>query len=90
MKQRPNETQDQCRVRERTRGCKLDKLDDANRPLPLLSNPPEQTAPSHGKNPLFTEFSNNKVAKITTDGVVTESPKIANNGPTGSSLGRSE
>jgi len=32
---RPNETQDQCRVRERTRGCKLDKLDHANRPVPF-------------------------------------------------------
>ena len=33
---------------------------------------------------LFTEFGNNKVAaKITTDGVVTELPEMANSGPDG-------
>jgi len=36
---------------------------------------------------LFTEFSANKIASITTDGVVTESPEFFHSGPTGITAG---
>ena len=49
-------------------------------PIPSTA---EQIAPGFGNNLLFTEFGSNRVAKITTDGVVTESPEIPNSGPTG-------
>jgi len=48
---------------------------------------PEQIAPGPGNNLLLTEFGNNKIARITTDGVVTESPEIDNSGPTGIVVG---
>jgi virginiamycin B lyase len=43
----------------------------------------EQIAPGNDRTLLFTEFGGNRVAKITTDGVVTESPEIPGSGPTG-------
>jgi virginiamycin B lyase len=43
----------------------------------------EQITRGHGNNLLFTEFGSNKVAKITTDGVVSESPEVPDSAPTG-------
>jgi streptogramin lyase len=43
----------------------------------------EQITRGHGNNLVFTNFGGNKVAKITTNGVVTESPEIPDSGPTG-------
>jgi virginiamycin B lyase len=57
---------------------RLGKIDK----LPNLGSP-EQIAPGPGNNLLLTEFGNNKVARVTTDGVVTGSPEIANSGPAG-------
>ena len=48
-----------------------------------IPNTAEQITRGHGNGLLFTEFGSNKIAKITTDGVVTESPEIPNSGPTG-------
>jgi len=48
-----------------------------------IPNTAEQITRGHGNNLLFTEFGSNKVAKITTDGVVTESPEFRDSGPTG-------
>src|SRR5436309_2532143 len=47
-----------------------------------IPNTAEQITPGHGNGLLFTEFGSNRVAKISTDGVVTESPEIPNSGPT--------
>src|SRR5205814_265989 len=41
----------------------------------------------NSNNLLFTEFSANKIASITTDGVVTESPEFFGSGPTGITAG---
>jgi hypothetical protein len=41
--------------------------------------------PGNSNNLLFTEFSANKIASITTDGVVTESAEFLKSGPTGQS-----
>ena len=43
----------------------------------------EQITRGPGNTLLYTNFGGNKVAKITTDGVVTESPEIRDSGPTG-------
>jgi virginiamycin B lyase len=48
-----------------------------------IPNTAEQITRGQGNGLLFTEFGSNKIAKITTDGVVTESPEIPNSGPTG-------
>jgi streptogramin lyase len=47
----------------------------------------EEIAPGHGDNLIFTEFGSSKIAKITTDGVVTESPVIPSSQPTGITAG---
>ena len=39
--------------------------------------------PGNANNLLFTEFSANKIASITTDGVVTESPEFVGSAPVG-------
>src|SRR5262249_14903551 len=52
-----------------------------------IPNTAEQITRGHGNNLLFTEVGSNKVAKITTDGVVTESPEFRDSGPLGSLLG---
>lgn len=44
--------------------------------------------PGNSNNLLFTEFSANKVASITIDGVVTESDEFVNSAPVGVSAGR--
>jgi streptogramin lyase len=43
--------------------------------------------PGNSNNLLFTEFSANKIASITTNGVVTESPEIAGSAPEGITAG---
>jgi virginiamycin B lyase len=43
--------------------------------------------PGNSNNLLFTEFSANKIASITTDGVVTESPEFFGSGPMGITAG---
>jgi virginiamycin B lyase len=43
--------------------------------------------PGNGNNLLFTEFSANKIASITTDGVVTESQEFAGSAPVGITAG---
>ena len=43
--------------------------------------------PGNGDNLLFTEFSENKIASITTDGVVTESAEFPGSAPTGITAG---
>jgi len=48
-----------------------------------IPNSAEQITPGPGNTLLFTEFGNNRIAKITTNGVVTESLEIPNSGPTG-------
>ena len=53
---------------------------------PLPGNA-EEIAPGHGNTLIFTEFGNSKIAKITTDGVVTESPEIRFSEPTGIAAG---
>jgi streptogramin lyase len=53
-------------------------------PIPASA---EQIALGHGDNLIFTEFGSSKIAKITTDGVVTESPVIPSSQPTGITVG---
>lgn len=53
-------------------------------PIPVGA---EQIAPGHGDYLIFTEFGSSKIAKITTDGVVTESPVIPSSQPTGITAG---
>nr|MBA3544196.1 hypothetical protein [Chthoniobacterales bacterium] len=48
----------------------------------------ENIAPGHGNTILFTEFGDNKIAQITTDGIVTESPEFRFSEPTGITAGR--
>ena len=43
--------------------------------------------PGNGNNLLFTEFSANKIASITIDGVVTESPEFVGSAPVGITAG---
>jgi hypothetical protein len=43
--------------------------------------------PGNSNNLLFTEFSANKIASITTDGVVTESAEFVRSAPTGITAG---
>lgn len=47
----------------------------------------EDLAPGPGNTLLFTEFGFNKIASITTDGVVTESQEFRNSQPTGITAG---
>jgi len=47
----------------------------------------EEIARGHGNTLIFSEFGSSKIAKITTDGVVTESPEIRNSLPTGIAAG---
>jgi virginiamycin B lyase len=53
-------------------------------PLPTHA---EQIARGHDNTLLFTEFGLNKIAQITTDGIVTESPEFRNSEPTGITAG---
>jgi virginiamycin B lyase len=53
-------------------------------PTPSL---PNTIRPGNSNNLLFTEFSANKFASITTDGVVTESAEFINSAPTGITAG---
>jgi streptogramin lyase len=48
---------------------------------------PEEIAPGHGNTLIFSEFGSSKIATITTDGVVTESPEIRGSLPTGIAAG---
>lgn len=48
---------------------------------------PEEIAPGHGNTLVFTEFGSSRIAKITTDGVVTESSEIRSSNPTGIAAG---
>jgi streptogramin lyase len=48
---------------------------------------PNTIRPGNGNNLLFTEFSANKFASITTDGVVTESQEFVNSAPQGITAG---
>src|SRR5262249_11940807 len=48
---------------------------------------PTMIRPGNSNNLLFTEFSANKIASITTDGVVTESPEIVDSAPEGITAG---
>ena len=48
---------------------------------------PEQVVPGHGNSLLFTEFGSNKVAQITTNGVITELVEFRGSGPTGIAAG---
>ncbi len=48
---------------------------------------PEQIARGHGNTILFSEFGENKIATMTTDGVVTESPEFRFSEPTGITAG---
>jgi streptogramin lyase len=50
-------------------------------------NQPFVIRPGNGNNLLFTEFSANKIASITTDGVVTESAEFIHSTPTGITAG---
>ena len=50
-------------------------------------SPPSIIRPGNSNNLLFTEFSANKIASITTDGVVTESAEFLGSGPTGITAG---
>jgi virginiamycin B lyase len=54
--------------------------------FPTPSNP-EQIARGHGNTLLFSEFGPNKIARMTTDGVVTESAEFPNSEPTGITSG---
>ena len=47
----------------------------------------EEIATGHGNTLIFSEFGSSKIAKITTDGVVTESPEIRSSLPTGIAAG---
>ncbi len=47
----------------------------------------EQIARGHGNTLLFTEFGLNKIAQMTTDGVVTESKEFRFSEPTGITAG---
>jgi hypothetical protein len=48
---------------------------------------PEQITRGNDNYLVFSEFGANKIAKMTTDGVVTESPEIPNSDPTGLTAG---
>jgi streptogramin lyase len=48
---------------------------------------PTMIRPGNANNLLFTEFSANKIASITTDGVVTESQQFVNSAPEGITAG---
>ena len=48
---------------------------------------PTMIRPGNANNLLFTEFSANKIASITTAGIVTESQEILNSAPTGITAG---
>ena len=48
---------------------------------------PTMIRPGNANNLLFTEFSANKIASITTQGVVTESPEFVNSAPEGITAG---
>src|SRR6266446_4391040 len=50
-------------------------------------NQPFIIRPGNGNNLLFTEFSANKIASITTDGIVTESSEFVGSSPTGITAG---
>gem|GEM_PF-1871547 len=50
-------------------------------------SPPTIIRTGNSNNLLFTEFSANKIASITTDGVVTESAEFLGSGPTGITAG---
>ena len=50
-------------------------------------NQPFIIRPGNGNNLLFTEFSANKIASITTSGVVTESPEFVGSSPTSITAG---
>ncbi|HEY2714082.1 MAG TPA: hypothetical protein VGI60_16340 [Chthoniobacterales bacterium] len=50
-------------------------------------NTPFIIRPGNNNNLLFTEFSANKIASITTDGVVTESAEFVDSAPTGITAG---
>ena len=54
--------------------------------FPTPSNP-EQITRGNDNYLVFSEFGANKIAKMTTDGVVTESPEIPNSEPTGLTAG---
>ena len=47
----------------------------------------ETITPGPDGNLWFTEFGDNRVARITPDGVITESPVVKGSGPTGISAG---
>ncbi len=59
-------------------------LDITTFPIPNLA---DQIRPGNQNNLLFTEFSANKIASITTNGVVTESPEFIHSSPTGITAG---
>jgi virginiamycin B lyase len=50
-------------------------------------NNTEQIARGHGNTLIFSEFGANRIAEITTDGIVTESPEFPNSEPTGLTAG---
>lgn len=52
-----------------------------------IPNSAEQIAPGHGNTLIFTEFGSSKIARITVNGVVTESPEIPMSNPTGITTG---
>jgi virginiamycin B lyase len=53
-------------------------------PIPASA---EEIARGHGDSLIFTEFGSSKIARITTEGVVTESPEIPDSFPTGITAG---
>ena len=53
-------------------------------PIPVGA---EEIAPGYADNLIYTEFGSSKIARITTDGVVTESPVIPDSQPTGITVG---
>jgi virginiamycin B lyase len=57
--------------------------------ITIFSTPatPTMIRPGNGNNLLFTEFSANKIASITTAGIVTESQEFLNSAPTGITAG---
>ena len=57
--------------------------------ITTFPTPSEATTirPGNQNNLLFTEFSENKIASITTSGVVTESPVFIHSSPTGITAG---
>jgi virginiamycin B lyase len=47
----------------------------------------ESITPGRGASLLFTEFGSDRIARITVDGVIQESPEIPGSAPTGIALG---